>query len=100
VAASLVIFLATHHMANPPPSTLTKEWEEATNEYFKVRCDEAESRLSMLTILSTYRRTRSNPSPAYHPQATKARARCRVRLHHSAVTKHNIWITIPTPARS
>ena len=37
VAASLVIFLATHHLANPPPSTLTKEWEEATNEYFKVR---------------------------------------------------------------
>ena len=37
VAASLVIFLTTHHLANPPPSTLTKEWEEATNEYFKVR---------------------------------------------------------------
>ena len=37
VAASLVIFLATHHFANPPPSTLNKEWQEATNEYFKVR---------------------------------------------------------------
>ena len=37
VVASLVIFLATHHMANPPPGTMTKEWQEATNEYFKVR---------------------------------------------------------------
>lgn len=37
VAVSLVIFLTTHHFANAPPETINKEWEEATNEYFKVR---------------------------------------------------------------
>ena len=37
VLASTVIFLVTHHMANEAPSTMTKEWQEATNEYFKVR---------------------------------------------------------------
>jgi hypothetical protein len=103
VAASLAIFLATHHMANPPPHTLTKEWEEATNEYFKVRRESeiwSYCRCLMLTRLSFCRRTRSNRSPAYHPQATKDQARCRVRLHHSSTIKDNIWITIPTPARS
>ncbi|KAK5172774.1 Cytochrome c oxidase subunit 5B, mitochondrial [Saxophila tyrrhenica] len=35
VAAGAVIFFTTHHFANPRPDTLTKEWQEKTNEYFQ-----------------------------------------------------------------
>jgi len=35
VLAGSVIFALTHHFSNPPPHTMTKEWQEATNEYFK-----------------------------------------------------------------
>jgi len=30
-----IVFLITHHFAAPPPKTLTKEWQEATNERAK-----------------------------------------------------------------
>lgn len=36
VAAAGVIFAVTRAFARPPPSTLNKEWQEATNEYVKV----------------------------------------------------------------
>jgi cytochrome c oxidase subunit 4 len=37
LAISAVVFLAVHSFARPPPRTMTKEWQEATNEYLKVR---------------------------------------------------------------
>ena len=36
VLASLAIFLATRSFARGPPRTMTKEYQEATNEYMKV----------------------------------------------------------------
>lgn len=36
VGVSLVIYFAVHSFAKPPPRTMTKEWQEATNEYLKV----------------------------------------------------------------
>jgi cytochrome c oxidase subunit 4 len=40
VAAAGAIFFTTRMFARPPPSTMNKEWQEATNEYLKVRrCD-------------------------------------------------------------
>lgn len=36
VAAAGVIFGVTRAFARGPPSTLNKEWQEATNEYVKV----------------------------------------------------------------
>jgi len=36
VAASAVLFYGIHAFARPPPRTMTKEWQEATNEYLKV----------------------------------------------------------------
>jgi cytochrome c oxidase subunit 4 len=36
VAISAVLFLIIHSFARPPPRTMTKEWQEATNEYLKV----------------------------------------------------------------
>ena len=37
LAVSTVVFLVIHSFARPPPRTMTKEWQEATNEYLKVR---------------------------------------------------------------
>jgi cytochrome c oxidase subunit 4 len=33
--ASFVLFAAIRSFANPPPPTMTKEWQEASNEYLK-----------------------------------------------------------------
>ncbi|OAX77538.1 hypothetical protein ACJ72_08162 [Emergomyces africanus] len=35
LAISTAFFLAVRMVANPPPKTMTKEWQEATNEYAK-----------------------------------------------------------------
>ncbi|KAK0705149.1 cytochrome c oxidase polypeptide V mitochondrial precursor [Lasiosphaeris hirsuta] len=35
LVASFVLFAAARAFANPPPPTMTKEWQEATNEYLK-----------------------------------------------------------------
>jgi cytochrome c oxidase subunit 4 len=37
VVASLILFAVTRLFAKPPPRTMTKEWQEASNEYAKVR---------------------------------------------------------------
>lgn len=36
VAVAVTIFFLVHSFARPPPRTMTKEWQEATNEYLKV----------------------------------------------------------------
>jgi hypothetical protein len=36
VVISAVLFFGIHSFARPPPRTMTKEWQEATNEYLKV----------------------------------------------------------------
>jgi len=35
VAISGALFFTIHSFARPPPRTMTKEWQEATNEYLK-----------------------------------------------------------------
>ncbi|KAI1615345.1 cytochrome c oxidase subunit IV [Exophiala viscosa] len=35
VAISVALFMTIHAFARPPPRTMTKEWQEATNEYLK-----------------------------------------------------------------
>ena len=36
IAVSFVIFVTIRAFAKPPPKTMTKEWQEMTNEYLKV----------------------------------------------------------------
>lgn len=36
VGISFAVFWGIHLMARPPPRSMTKEWQEATNEYLKV----------------------------------------------------------------
>lgn len=84
VAISGVLFALTRHFAGPKPRTLAKEYEEATNEYFKVNLPTFHSGPGSLRsrILTYYvcRRTRSSPSPATAAKATRAKAKYRVRL--------------------
>lgn len=89
VAAGAAIFLLTHHFGRPPPSTMTKEWQEATNEYFQVRTS------SLLTIIilhlpcanhfSARRRTGSSPSLDLERRDTKAPVWCRASQQHKLV---------------
>lgn len=39
IVASAVLFGATRSFARQEPRTMTKEWQEASNEYMKVRWD-------------------------------------------------------------
>lgn len=48
VGISVALFFAIHSFARPPPKSMTKEWQEATNEYLKVRTARI---LEWLTIL-------------------------------------------------
>jgi hypothetical protein len=36
LAVSTVLFIGIRAMAQPAPKTMTKEWQEATNEYLRV----------------------------------------------------------------
>jgi hypothetical protein len=92
LVAGTAIFLVTHHMANPAPHTLTKEWQEATNEYFKVGtvnrtslCEKLD--LCILTNHHHYRRIGSSPSLVQVARTTGARVRCRV---HQQVSNTNL----------
>lgn len=37
VAAAVAIFFSIHYFAGPKPGTMSKEWQEASNEYALVR---------------------------------------------------------------
>ena len=37
IAASFVLFVTIRSFGGKPPHTMNREWEEATNEYLKVR---------------------------------------------------------------
>lgn len=50
IAASAVLFFGIHAFARPPPRTMTKEWQEATNEYLRVRHTTAPA-MSYLTLV-------------------------------------------------
>lgn len=66
VAVSIVIFVIGHSFSKPPPRTMTKEWQEATNEYLKVRSKQSCKKLvRLLSIMTdhtvTLQKERSNP---------------------------------------
>ena len=48
---SAVIYYGIHAFAKPPPRTMTKEWQEATNEYLKVRAKQIP--ILVLSCMST-----------------------------------------------
>jgi hypothetical protein len=93
VGAGSIIFYLTHVSANPPPSTLTKEWQEKTNEYFKVRCRTNITiyfpNSHQVTALYNYRRTESSQSPVWEVPTTRAKVRSKVR-RAEATKQHSL----------
>jgi hypothetical protein len=84
VGVSAVIFFTIHSFAKPPPRTMTKEWQEATNEYLRV-CDLIHFELQTLT---NYRPRTLTPSTVSRVKATVAKAMYRAnRPKH----KVSVW---------
>jgi cytochrome c oxidase subunit 4 len=62
LAISAVVFLVIHSFARPPPRSMTKEWQEATNEYLKVRISLSFLELAGLDADTLYQqKEKSNP---------------------------------------
>lgn len=62
--------------AKPAPHTMNKEWQEAANEYLKVRYSPRPSRrLNLLDADMLFRNKKPSPSPATPPPITRARDR-------------------------
>lgn len=75
VLLSFVIFATMRSFAKPAPSTMTKEWQEATNEFLKVRLSAAVcEKTDQLTTHKQNRPRSPTPSPVSPPRATTARA--------------------------
>lgn len=86
VGISGVLFFGIHSMARPPPRTMTKEWQEATNEYLRVR--HASKCHSARTVVLTMSRLR-NPiqSTVSAVKATRAKGLYsqNLRRHRASV---------------
>lgn len=50
LALSLVVFGITRLFAKPPPRTMTKEWQEASNEYARVSTSPSSSSTSVFLL--------------------------------------------------
>ena len=82
IAVASVIFYATHAMARGPPPTMTKEWQEKTNEYFQVRSVSIPNLVpTLLTLIPTIgeengthhrRRPRRLPRQRPDPKSTRS----------------------------
>ena len=102
--ASVLVFYAIHYFAKPQPKTMSKEWQEASNEYARVcllsldvemiplaaseslgflRTMSIELDRDMLTYVFSNSPRRSTPSTASARRATRARASSRAPLSRS-----------------
>lgn len=77
VGVSFIIFASMRMFANPAPHTMTREWQEASNEYLKVRSYPSTSHScdAQPKLTHDYRAKDPTPSPVSRPRATRARAR-------------------------
>ncbi|KAL8309557.1 hypothetical protein RB597_009703 [Gaeumannomyces tritici] len=77
MGVSLALFALIRSLAGPAPSTMTKEWQEQTNEYLKVCARLGESHHHEMQCADTRchgsLKTRI-PSPVFRPRGTWARA--------------------------
>ena len=83
MSVGVVIYFATHHFAGGPPPTMTKEWQEATNKYMKVRVTKRSTVIALMLcayILDVCRRTRSSLSLVSQAKATQDQAWCKASL--------------------
>ena len=106
---SFGLFTFARMVARPPPESMTKEYQEMTNEYLRVRIHsypfpcQASSTLSRHITSRKhtadndvcYRTKMQNQSPAYPPKATPAKVMCKAspkspsRQHTLFRSKHH-----------
>lgn len=89
VVISAVIFFGIHSFSRPPPRTMTKEWQEATNEYLKVGYFRRLPSMRLVTSHvhhQTYadnilnRKKESTPSTVSAAKVTRVKDMCRASL--------------------
>lgn len=97
LTASAIIFGTGRYFAKPPPKTMTKEWQEMTNEYLKVSAygTPNTSRLAMngmLTLLFN-RRKSQKPSRVFRQRVTRVLVWCRAL---QVVSQNRYWRRVIT----
>jgi hypothetical protein len=85
VAVSGALFFTIHAFARPPPRTMTKEWQEATNEYLRVCHTTPKSRCET----DPSRPRNPTPSMVSAAKVTKAKATFRAHLQSLRVSAWN-----------
>lgn len=74
VGISAALFYGIHAFARPPPRTMTKEWQEATNEYLKVSFQPMKIGEQVLTV---YRKKESTLFMVSAARTTVERVSCK-----------------------
>lgn len=87
VGASAALFFFIHSFARPPPRSMTKEWQEATNEYLRVSL--LKSQITCSRILTNSRASVSTLFTVSVVRATTARVSCKVNLPNHKVSRSN-----------
>lgn len=94
VAASAVLFFGTRYFARPPPRTLSKEWQEASEEYLRVRSINFHQAHEQIADTALETRIRTDYRPPWYvgpeqvdrPGSRATRRRRRVRKSIGEVT--------------
>lgn len=86
LGATTLLWVLIRYTAKGDPATMTKEYQEATNEYLKVRHNSTDRRRlrrisnsnsCTLLILLNCRLKTANPSPVSHPKTTRVQVTSR-----------------------
>lgn len=100
VAASVVLFVIIRQFARPPPKTMTKEWQEAGEQYLKVH-HVYPLAMTAPFMLTAFRNKKSSPSRVFPRRIGKAislsRARQRRRANRQskeACSYHDVLIDV------
>lgn len=89
IGVSAVVFFFTHHFARKPPRSMTKEWQEASNEYMKV-CLPLLQYSGNASVLTNARSLKTwSPSLVFRQRATQEEAWCRARRQRSRASAWN-----------
>jgi hypothetical protein len=78
MVVTAVLFFGIRAGARGTPSTMNREYQEATDAYLKVRASTNCNKAVQQPDNHTYRRTTSSPSPVFPPRTTRVASLFRV----------------------
>lgn len=78
MVATAVLFFGIRAGARGTPSTMNREYQEATDAYLKVRTSVSSHKAIQQSNHYNYRRTTSSPSPVFPPRTTRVASQSRV----------------------